>query len=256
MRLTHRAFFPHLSKVIMKKISLLVSVAAVLAAGAAPFASATCVGAECDMALANVTNTTTNSTVSNSITTHFSEESNDAAWRLKSVYGATGNFSQNNTAPVRSESRQDYLITNGHDKGDVSVDVTAIGNNLSANLVGMKSVNLSVDQRNAGAVSAVSTTLHPNVGGNLEIATTAIGNNAGVNWDLTTDKNPSSDNFAVKKDGAVRGFDAVGSFVGSITQCNTGGVGAQTFYSQDPAANIKISTTAIANNISFGVKTR
>ena len=243
-------------KVIMKKITLLLSAATILAAGAAPFASATCVGAECEIALKNVTDTTTNSTVGNHITTHFSEASSDAALRLKSVYQATGNFSQNNTAAVYSESHQDYPTTNNHDKGDVSIDVSAIGNNLSANLVGLKSVNLSVDQRNTGAVNAVSTTTHPNISGNLEITTTAIGNNAGVNWDMTTDKTPGSDSFVVKKDGAVRSFEGVGSYVGSITQCNTGGVGAQTAYSQDPAANIKISTTAIANNISFGIKTR
>lgn len=229
--------------------------ATLLAAGAMSSAFATgCTGSECDITVTNTTNNVTNNTTTNSITTNFSKESTEAGLRLQSVYGAVGTFTQNNSGNVGSVGNQDYLITKS--TGDVQVDVTAIGNNFSANLVGLGNVDLSVTQRNTGNVAAIDIVRHPNIGGNLEISTTAIGNNASVNWDLTTDKTPSNDNFAVKKDGGLRSFDTVGSYLGSISQCNTGSILAQTGYSQDPAANIKVSTTAIGNNISFGTKTR
>ena len=230
--------------------------ATILIAGTMSSASATgCTGAgPCDIAISNNTTNLTTNTTTNAITTTFSEQSAAAGLRLQSVYDATGTFSQSNAGAIKSEANHDYLITTG--RGDVSIDVTAIGNNFSANLVGMGDVNLSLSQRNTGNITATDTVRHPYVGGNMEISTTAIGNNASVNWDLTTDKSPSSNNFDVKKDGPVRSFDTVGSFLGSISQCNTGAILAQTGYSQDPSANIKVSTTAIGNNISFGVKTR
>ena len=241
----------------MNNIKVLFTAAAtLLAAGAVSSAFATgCTGSEsCDITINTTTNNLTNNTTTNTVKTNFTSSSAEAGLRLQSVYDATGTFSQNNSGKVVSAGSQDYLITTG--KGDVQVDVTAIGNNFSANLVGIGDVNLSLAQRNTGSVTAIDIVRHPYVGGNMEISTTAIGNNASVNWDLTTDKKPSNDNFDVKKDGVLRSFDTVGSYLGSISQCNTGSILAQTGYSQDPAANIKVSTTAIGNNISFGTKTR
>lgn len=250
-------FLFHLQKVHMNNVKVIFTVAAsLLTAGAMSSAFATdCVGS-CDVTINTTVNDVTNNITTNTITTNFSTSSAEAGILLKSVYDATGTFTQNNSGSVTSTGSHDYLVTTSQNKGDVQVDVTAIGNNFSANLVGIGSANLSLAQRNTGAVTAVDVVRHPNIYGNLEISTTAIGNNASVNWDLTTDKKPSSDNFAVKKDGGLRSFDTVGSFLGSISQCNTGVILAQTSYSQDPAANIKVSTTAIGNNISFGTKTR
>ena len=235
---------------------ILTAAAALLATGAMSSAfAAGCTGSEsCDITINTTTNNLANNSTTNSITTHFTSSSAEAGLRLQSVYDATGTFSQNNSGRIVSTANQDHLVTTG--KGDVQVDVTAIANNFSANLVGVGDVNLSLAQRNTGSVKAIDIVRHPYVGGNMEISTTAIGNNASVNWDLTTDKTPSNDNFGVKKDGGLRSFDTVGSYLGSISQCNTGSILAQTSYSQDPAANIKVSTTAIGNNISFGTKTR
>jgi hypothetical protein len=242
----------------LAKTLIAAAISSVVLAGSIPVAFAaasTCATSEgCDInvnntATSNVTNTTTNV-----ITTTFNEASMKAGLALQSVYQATGSYAQKNTGDVTSIGRHDALITTG--KGDVSIDATAIGNNFSAQLTGLKSVNLSAVQQNTGDITAINVVTHPKIGGNLEVSSTAIGNNASVNWDLTTDKNPSSNNFDVKRDGEIRSFSNVGTYVGSLEQCNTGNIYSTTNYMQDPAANIKISTTAIANNISIGVKTR
>ncbi|MES2831627.1 MAG: hypothetical protein V4695_06520 [Pseudomonadota bacterium] len=188
----------------------------------------------------------------NEITTVFTPASADAALRLKAVYTAVGTFSQNNSGHIVSNGGHDAVVT----RGNAQIDVTAIGNNFAADLVGIPSAHLAVTQKNSGNIAAINTVTRPEIGGNLEVTTTAIGNNASIGWDLTTDKNPSNNTFAVKKDGEIRGFENVGSLVSSLAQCNTGNVIAFTDYRKDPAANIKVSTTAIGNNMSFGVKTR
>ncbi len=161
---------------------------------------------------------------------------------------------QTNSGDIYARGIQDQVITTG--KGDVTIGVTAIGNNVSAELVGLRNVNLSIAQKNSGDITVDNVITHPSVGGNMLVITSAIGNNASVSWDLTTDKTPSNNTFAVKQDGAIRSFDNVGTYVGSVAQCNTGAVVAMTNYMQDPAANVQINTTAIGNNLSFGVKTR
>jgi hypothetical protein len=241
----------------MKKMkTALAAIGVVIAATTLTPAYATgCTGAEaCDLNIASATENTTYNGTTNVVTTEFSEASQHAALRLKSVYDTTATFSQNNSGLVQAVGLHDALVTTGY--GNAQVEVTAIANNFSANLVGLESVNLSVSQKNTGNVNAENMTHHPYVGGNLEVSTTAIGNNASLGWDLTTDKTPSDNNFGVKRDGPLRSFDTVGSLIGSVEQCNTGDIVARTNYMQDPAANIKVSTTAIGNNLSFGVKTR
>lgn len=235
---------------------ILAATATLLVISAVPSAFATdCRGSEpCDIVINDTTHTYTKNTTINTVTTNFSKDSAEAGLRLQSVYDVTGTFAQKNTGTITATGNHDVLMTNN--AGNVQVDVSAIANNVSANLVGMGNINLSIAQHNSGNVTATNDVRHPYVSGNMEISTTAIGNNASVNWDLTTDKAPGSDNFATKKDGRLRSFDSVGTSLGSIAQCNTGSILAQTSYSQDPAANIKVNTTAIGNNISFGTKTR
>lgn len=239
----------------MKKINILaISIGLIFFGGAASASFAACVADECSTNVTNIVknDVTTNNT--NIVTTVFSEASAADALRLKSVYVEAGVVTQNNSGNVASGGNHDYLITTG--RGNVQIDTTAIGNNFSSELVGTRSANLTVVQKNSGDVTTVERVTHPNVGGNIEISSTAIGNNASIGWDLTTDKNPSNDNFAIKKDGPLRSYDAIGSLSLTLAQCNTGNISASTTYMQDPAANIKVSTTAIGNNMSFGVKTR
>lgn len=188
------------------------------------------------------------------VTVNFTEASQNSALRLKSVYSQAGVFNQNNSGGVSSTGTHDQIITTTG--GNVQVDVTAIGNNFSSDLVGLKDVYISNSQINSGSVTSTNTVTHPSVGGNLEMSTTAIGNNTSIGWDLTTDLTPGNDSFAQKKDGPIRDFSVIGSFAGAVSQNNAGNISAVTTYRQDPAVNIKVSTTAIGNNLSFGAKTR
>jgi len=237
----------------MNTLNFLVkNVVLILATGVASSAFATCTASDCNIEIKNNTTTEVHNNITNEITTVFTPASAASGLLLKSVYSAVGTFSQSNSGNVKSNGDQAIVIT----PGNVQIDVTAIGNNFSSDLVGVRSAHVALVQQNSGDIGAVSTVTRPKIGGNLEVTTTAIGNNASIGWDLTTDKNPSNNNFAVKKDGAIRDFSNVGSLVSSLAQCNTGNITAITNYRDDPAANIKISTTAIGNNMSFGVKTR
>ncbi|MES2207189.1 MAG: hypothetical protein V4525_10400 [Pseudomonadota bacterium] len=241
----------------MQKVNtLFFAISTTLLTGAMSYAFATdCVDTNgCDTTINTTTTNTTINNTKNTVTTTFSNASAESALRLQSVYQTVGSIGQNNSGDVYARGYQDDVITTK--KGDVKIGVTAIGNNVSAELIGLKSVNLSIAQKNSGDITADNAVLHPHVGGNMEVTTSAIGNNASVGWDLTTDKHPSDNAFDVKRDGALRSLNDIGTFVGSVEQCNTGDVTAVLAYRQDPAANIQISTTAIGNNLSFGVKTR
>jgi hypothetical protein len=241
----------------MKKVNILIaaSLGSILVAGPMSSAFATCVDAAgCTLDIASSTTNEAVNNTKNVVTTTFSDTSTKAGLALQSVYEATGVFSQKNTGAISSTGSHDQVITSGNGNGQL--EVTGLGNNFSAELVGLRSVNLAMGQQNSGNIIASNTVRHPNVSGNLEVTTNAIGNNASVGWDLTTDTKPSNNAFDVKRDGAVRSFSTLGTYLGSIEQCNTGAITAKTDYMQDPAANIKVSTTAIGNNFSFGVKTR
>jgi hypothetical protein len=187
--------------------------------------------------------------ITENVTVTFSQDSKDSALRLKSVYSNVVTSGQINSGNVTATSKNDLIITGKN----ATVDNTAIGNNASLNLNGLNTVLGSVSQRNSGQIHATTTVTRPDVKGDLEISTTAIGNNASIGWDLTTDKVKGSG----ERDGDLMAFNGnVGRFFGGVGQCNTGNIVAETSYAQDPANNIKVSTTAIGNNMSFGVKTR
>jgi hypothetical protein len=241
----------------MNQIKTLVLISATVLAGSMSYALATggCAsGTNCDATISTTATNDTVNTIKNEVTTKFSDASASDALRLQSVYQVTSSIGQTNSGNIYARGMQDQVITTG--QGNVKIDVTAIGNNTSAELVGLHGVNLSITQKNSGNVTVDNFVAHPSVGGNMQVTTTAIGNNASVGWDLTTDKQAGDNSFGVKRDGAIRSFDTVGTYVGSVNQCNTGNVTASLDYRQDPAANIQISTTAIGNNLSFGVKTR
>ncbi|MFN7835143.1 MAG: hypothetical protein ACK5NY_05045 [Burkholderiaceae bacterium] len=187
--------------------------------------------------------------ITENVTVTFSQDSKDSALRLKSVYSNVVTSGQINSGNVTATSKNDLITTTGK----ATVDNTAIGNNASFNLVGLNTVLGAVSQRNSGQIHASTTVTRPKVDGDLEISTTAIGNNASIGWDLTTDKVKGSG----ERDGDLMAFNGnVGKFFGGVGQCNSGNIYATTNYTEDPAKNIQVSTTAIGNNMSFGVKTR
>lgn len=139
----------------------------------------------------------------------------------------SGVFLQSNTGDILSATTLKNLVIS--DGGSLTVDTSAVANNLSVDMTDSGPVEVRfVSQTNSGNVGAITDITESGVSDavTITLTTTAVANNLSI----TTAGNSLAELGAV--------------------QCNTGDVVASTTFRHDPL-NFTVNTTAVGNNINI-----
>lgn len=139
----------------------------------------------------------------------------------------SGVYLQSNTGNILSATTLKNLVIS--DGGSLTVDTSAIANNLSVDMTGSGPVEVSfVSQTNSGNVGAVTDITERGVSdaATISLTTTAVANNLSI----------TTAGHSLAELGAV--------------QCNTGDVVASTTFRRDPL-HFTVNTTAVGNNINI-----
>lgn len=139
----------------------------------------------------------------------------------------SGVFLQSNTGDILSATTLKNLVIS--DGGSLTVDTSAIANNLSVDMTDSGPVEVRfVSQTNSGNIGAVTDITERGVSdaATITLTTTAVANNLSI----------TTAGHSLAELGAV--------------QCNTGDVVASTTFRRDPL-HFTVNTTAVGNNINI-----